>query len=423
MKQIAYSPKQFMRCFTYTDFLADKTLMPYANRRAATVAAWKAVEALTVFAHPTKTHVIKGKSAHTLPTIESLLVSRVLARNIKINYSMRKQSRSSIMSGLIAVLKEGVPYQIYRVDVKNFFESIDRNALLRQLLTDGRCSMQTISLLEQHFRQLDTQGVTGLPRGIGLSSTLADFVMAPFDARVNAHEDVFYCARFVDDVIVVCTPDASRADIQELLESSLPKPLQLHGAGEKFTYCKVPRAVASGGNESEFGLNYLGYKMMISSQLSEIDVVLGIARRRVRIDISEDKVMKIRSRLITSFTNFVASPRAHADFVLLKKRVQALTGNYVIRDPISKLQIKTGIYFSYVEKNTFAECPLIRLDALLRGLLFSPKHKLSLRVQGSLTDARRRELMGHSFNHGFRSIVTYNLSHQDLAQVKRAWVR
>lgn len=412
-----------MRCFTYTDYLADKSLMPYENRRKAALRAWHAVEAQVVFTPPTRKHLIKGKAAHTLATIESLLVSRVIARNIRLNYAMRRQSRSSIVAGLIAVLKEGVPYHVYRVDVQGFFESIDRKALWRKLLADGRCSMQTISLLDQHFRQIEAQKVQGLPRGVGLSSTLADLVMASFDADVATHESVFYYARFVDDVVVVYSPDVTRAQIEAVVEASLPKPLLLHSGGDKFTYLKIPKASASGGTESSYELNYLGYRFAISNQLSDDDIVLNVPRRSVSIDIAADKVAKLRLRLITSFTNYVASAQSAADYLILRKRLQALTGNYVIRDPISKLRIKTGIYFSYVEKTDFSNCPLRKLDALLRGLLFSKKHKLSKRVQAALSPHQRRELSGYSFDIGFRSKVTFGLSHQDLGQIKRAWPR
>lgn len=239
----------------------------------------------------------------------------------------------------------------------------------------------------------------------------------------NNKKNIFFYARFVDDIILTTSPDLQKGDVIELLDKNLQFDLKLHKVGKKISHHNISKASDknSPANAAFEKFQYLGYAFSVFNNSTHNDKILGIYRRQLKIDICEEKVDKIKSRLISSFTNHISNPTTPESFDLLEMRIRALTGNYIINDPSTKISIKTGIYYNYSEKNNKTQCPLKDLDAFLRGLLFSGHHELSLRIRRKIPLDKRRKLIGYTFTDGFYNARLHFLKHEDLRKIKEVW--
>lgn len=421
MIEHAFTKKNIARCIAYKDMISDIQFRDVEHRQAAAGYAIKKIENNTIFQEELKIIEIAGKKTFQFKNIHQELVSRLVSKNIRENYNIKQQNRQVIIENAVSFLKEGCPFTVYRFDIKSFFEKIDRKKIVINLLGEGKCSRQTIVLLNAFFKSLDTHNIEGLPRGIGISSILAEYVLLEFDRNIQEHEDVFFFARFVDDILIISSNSVIEEDIIKLVSKSLPEPLKVHNSGSKLATIGIEKTYSKMVPPKIF--EYLGYKFMVYGQLHPTDKILGNKKRRVGVEISVSKIIKIKNRLIDSFVNYLSGVGSADDFFLLKNRIRVLTGNYYISDPTSGIEIKTGIFFNYSEKNEFIKCTLHTLDAFLRGLMYSKKHSLSRRIASKLSERRRAELIGHTFVRGFHQRIFYSFSYSQLKKIKECWGR
>jgi hypothetical protein len=87
---------------------------------------------------------VYGKTSYHLEnTLENLLLSKQLQQNIHRKYKIRHSSRFEILSLLINLLEDGFPKLIIRTDIKNFYESIPQNEVLKKIKDDNLLSLKT----------------------------------------------------------------------------------------------------------------------------------------------------------------------------------------------------------------------------------------------------------------------------------------
>lgn len=138
------------------------------------------------------------------------------------------------------------------------------------------------------------------------------------------------------------------------------------------------------------------------------------------MDISDDKVQKIQSRLIKSFTSYITSKHYPEDYELLVNRLKFLTGNYELINTSNINNIKSGIYYNYNLINQ--DNNLKKLDNFMRGLLFSKKYKLSSRIQKVIPLKKRKDLSHFSFQIGHTKKRFYKFTYKNFMQIKRTWL-
>lgn len=421
MIEIAFTEKNIQRAIAYKDMINDVRFRDVVHREAIAAATFKKIESGRVFNGGLKVSEINGKRTFQFENIEQELCCRLLVKNIRANYLIKVTNRQNTIKNTISFLKESSPYSVYRFDIVKFFESVDRVALLNKILLEGNCSRQTTLLLTAFFDLLTRQNIEGLPRGVGISSVLAELIMLSFDQSLREKHDVFFYARYVDDILIVGSNLTTKSVIQNFVDEKLPPPLIIHKKGPKvasFTIGKV-----SGRDSGPNIFEYLGYKFSIYSKAHPTELVLGVTRRKVLVEISDSKIIKLKNRLVDSFASYMSGSSGVGDFQLLKNRIKALTGNYSITDPLSGVPIKTGVYFNYTEKNDFNKCELHGLDNFFRGLLYCKAHHLSQRIQIKLSSAQRSELTGFGFVAGFHRKTFYSFSFLELRKIKNGWKR
>lgn len=79
------------------------------------------------------------------------LIFRKLYNNIKRIYGVEQANRNQIVKQIVSLLKEESPKWVVRLDVRHFFESINRTLLMERFQEDGRLNYQAICLLKNLF--------------------------------------------------------------------------------------------------------------------------------------------------------------------------------------------------------------------------------------------------------------------------------
>lgn len=419
MIEIPYTSRKLVECIGFQDIIRFPHLQDRNNRADLANKTLNLLSRGQVFNGCLRQINIGSDKGYVFNISSADLVARLVSKNIRVNYKLKQADRQTIISNAMSMFKEGSPFDVYRLDIKKFYESIDSKLLFERLIGEGKCSWQTVVLLDQFLNTLAAYDVTGLPRGLGISATLSEFYLKEFDLAVSALPGVFYYARFVDDILIVTSGQIARGSFESQVEELLPQGLEFHTAGKR-DYIAVGKVAKEAAGKKLDGFDYLGYNIRIFSEHSE-ETVNGVFRRKVFCDISKVKVEKIKKRLLNSFSSYLASSQYPTDFALLKNRVRALTGNYYIVDPMTGVDIKTGIYYNYVQKNFVGRCALDELDAFIRGVLFSTKHQLSRRVISALSLDKRKQLAGYGFRTGFVNARFHSFKYDTLKKIKECW--
>lgn len=259
---------------------------------------------------------LNGRDKHEFCYLCQKLILRKIQKNIQKIYSVHQTDRNTIIKQMKILLCENVDMWVVRLDVRHFYESINREAILKKLVEDARLSYTTLVLLQTLFKNPIIASSTGLPRGLGISAVLSELYMKYFDLSIRRVGGVYYYARFVDDIIVFCSDQHSANMVMETAKFELFKlGLTLN---EKKSYIW--------DSTKSNNLVYLGYAF------NKVGNSLGIA-------IAEKKIKMIKTKLTKSFVRFA---KDH-NFNLLKMRIKFLTGNFTIFRADTLLPIKVGI--------------------------------------------------------------------------------
>ena len=113
------------------------------------------------------------------------LVLRKLYNNIKRIYGVEQANRNQIVKQMVSLLKDESPKWIVRLDVRHFFESINRSRLIERFQEDGRLNYQSISLLESLFAHPVISSEDGLPRGLSISSVMSELYLKYLDLELR----------------------------------------------------------------------------------------------------------------------------------------------------------------------------------------------------------------------------------------------
>lgn len=320
------------------------------------------------------------------------LILRKLYNNIKAIYKVQQADRNNIVRQMKILLGENVDMWVVRLDVRHFYESIDREKLITKLVEDARLSYPSISLLQSLFKDPVVASGTGLSRGLGVSAAMSELYMKYFDLTIRRVEGVYYYARFVDDIVVFCSSERSKDSVWEEAKIGLNE-LGLNLNVEKsYTWSPTSRGVE---------LIYLGYSFKKRGD-------------KVEISIADKKIKVIKTRLTKSFVRFAKD----RNFDILKLRIKFLTGNFTLYQADTLLPIKVGIFFNY-KLATNTEC-LDELDKYYQRLLHCRIGNLGSRI--ALTKTELKELEKYSFRFGFENHVNHHFTNEQMVNITNCWL-
>lgn len=420
MNELAYIPRHFRKCVKYKSLIKIDDFEDEVKLAESCLLAYEKVQAGCEWNNAINIISVKKKKAYTLNTSESILVNNLLIYNISSKYRTKCVDRDETVRLLISHIRDSYAFIVHRLDVKEFYESFERMNVINKLKSDAKLSRKTISILENLFKELDSLDVNGLPRGMGISSTLSELMMNDFDDHLRNTKGVLFYRRFVDDIIIITTPAVRKIDLTEIIsQSPLPKKLEFHLSGPKSAYKNISKTSEDSGKVEVF--DFLGYQFTIKHKEVEFGSTINVRRRDLDIEISDEKVDKIKSRIIASFCKFMSSKGPFDEkLLMLRKRLYFLSKNYPLVNSFDNSQVLSGIYFSYRHVSNFNK--LSSIDNFYRSLLFGTKSNLSKRIKKNLSYKDRHSLSQISFLDGFSDKRFCKFSYKDFKIIKRAWM-
>ncbi|OXS01998.1 antiviral reverse transcriptase Drt3a [Shewanella algae] len=337
---------------------------------------------------------IKNKVALKLESDQGIILSNYISNIIRTVSKSKQENRNNIISSIIQLLNEDTKKYIYRLDVKKFYESICINTLYNNLLDDQRISPQTKRFIRIYLSEIESKGVEGIGRGVGLSVALSEYFICNFDDKINKIDGVYFYSRFVDDVLIFSHKKITENNT--FFQDFLPKPLELHTSSDKSHIVELI-------DNTENKISYLGYEFICNS------------KSIISIDISDNKEKKIKNRLAKAVLDYGKTD----DYTTFKNRIRYIIGNRKVKLKNGRT-IHTGFYYSYKHINIDSSEKIKRLDLFYKSLFYSKNSRLNKILRSkSMTKREINDLNKMSFKDSFKKRQMYNIKNINI--IKQCW--
>jgi hypothetical protein len=390
-----------------------------ATVQAANQAASSHFEGL----NPIKKFHLKKKASYRISTLANDLVVRKITFNLRRLIKRQISDRTRIVKNLCHFLEEGVPYKVYRLDIKSFYESFSLPEVKKQIDSVRKLPPQSKKLLNLLFDHYQSIGGVGLPRGMALSADLSDFLMADFDEWVIGSPVVYYYGRYVDDILVITNQSENQEDFLSQLSKKLPSGLRFNEKKTSVSFVDKKTEVQKGDRNGlkpkpkfKFSLDYLGYQFSIFDPASSTVARNDGCHRLVKIDIAPEKIAKIKRRIVRTFLDFYKT----RDQGLLIDRIKYLTSNFYVVDKRTGKRQLSGIYYGYPVLSMNSES-LAELDCFLRNAILSKRGRLFSKTAPMIDSKLKRTLLSHSFVTGHEAKRFVYFSLMKIGEIQRCW--
>jgi hypothetical protein len=407
MYDLTMHARSIARHFLPGDFIADPSLLKEPNRQVVVDNAVQiGANGFTAVAFLKST--VRGMTIHQVTDMAQLLVLRHVSKNSRRITGATQDNRQFIIECVRTMLREGTAYRVYKFDIKSFYESANVEAILDRLRNEEGFSGQSAIALSTFFTIARAAGISGLPRGVGLSATLAEYLLRPFDESIAAMPHVWFYARFVDDIFVVTSGREDREEFQGHAKASLPDGLEFNQKCEVFDFQEYARSRIGPAH----AIDFLGYRFRVHYPERPRDKPV---MRTVMLDIAPTKVRRLKTRIAKSLLQFSVD----ANYVDLRARFRLITGNFNFVDRATGIRRVSGIYFNYPLVDLASSTAIPDLDKFLRNMVMSPHTGNKLRP--ALSPAQRRELVRLTFRNGHAKKRFYSFCPARLVQLRSVW--
>lgn len=363
---------------------------------------------------------LKGKTVYRLARHQDELVERKLRLNLKRCTSLAADGRSQIVKNLKLLLEEGVPYRIYRLDIRSFFESFQQGYIFDTVSSIKNLSPHSRKLIKRLLDAHAAIGGRGVPRGLSISAALSEILMQDFDQKMRWASDVFYYSRYVDDIIVVSSTREDETIFLRELCSCLPPGLELNPDKKNIVAATTRVAKESSAiapNLLQF--DYLGYQFLVKNPTKQEagKTKDGELYRKIHVDIARKKIKRMKTRIVRSFLSYAKSN----DWGLLRDRIAFLTQNFSVYNPKAGGKKVAGIYHSYPLISE-GSAGLKELDRFLRNAVLSKKGRVFSITNTIISAHQRRQLLAYSFERGHSNRSFIHFSATRISQIQSCWI-
>lgn len=381
---------------------------------------------------PLSPKIINGKTVYTPSDIPHKILLIQTNENIKRIYKTKQADRHSTIKQIIQLLTEPTPFTLLKLDIKEFYESINRNSILSELNNNDIISPTTKHIVKTLLKSTAIKNERGLPRGLSLSATLSEIYMRAFDKEISCLPGVYFYSRYVDDIIIFSYQENIK-EIRKKAERLLKeKGMQLNSqksVAKNVVDCRCKpnctcplkckcseKCICSPETEKNVVFDYLGY------QFTCPDIT---KKRFTQIDLATKKKQKIKNRIIKSILDYINK----GDLQLLKNRMVFLSGNYVILKHTSKGKpLKGGIYYNYpllsttkANNTTNAPQDMKDLTIFLRSCIEAKNHSFGSKLKARLPRSSALDISALSFEAGYMKRITTKFSADEIRKIKRRW--
>lgn len=346
---------------------------------------------------------IRSDNSNIEDVFKDDFILRKANKNLKRVYSIKQSDRFKIIKTIKNLMQEEGSFYVCKLDITSFYESIDKNKILKDLHASSILSYETKCVIK-NILEHEKVKTNGLPRGINISATLSEYYMKDFDRKIKKKNGIYFYARYVDDIFLLSTNNIQKSDIDNFQEI-LPK-------GLRFNMNKVLVAQINKDSNREFF--FLGYKF-------KRVYYKGLKKPILKIGISPKKIKNIKSKIMKAFLEFSNTK----DFNLLRQRLFFLSANYPMKRKKIKMSpyekagfLHGGIAFNYPLINDLS-C-LKDLDTFLYKIL---KTKTFKKINSVLVSSQIDLLKKYSFYEGYRRRITRKFTLSSMAEITRCWRR
>lgn len=347
-----------------------------------------------------------GRTVYQVTHFPTELVLRKAAKNITILFDMKQSNRLEIVQKIQMLCKQGVPYKVAKLDIKSFYSSIDLDELCNLLDQKLKTTPSTCNVLNKFIQRCKEQDINGVPQGISVSAVLVELYLRGFDKKLERRFSPYFLARYVDDIIMILAADVDDNTLLSDAESLLPTGLIFNKT--KFKIISAPRAPLGNANDKP-DFDYLGFNFAVSNKSQKRG-----AAREVRLDISESKINKQKTRLICSMLQF----QKDENFKDLLDRMRLLTANYRFLDQRDGNTRWVGLRHQYglidLPSRSIEKLDQFRINLVLSGKVGNTK-------VFCLSNSQRKKLLSLSFKTGFCKNVCFHFSANRLQKLMKCW--
>lgn len=347
---------------------------------------------------------IKEKKGIKIKCLSTKIIHHKINKILQESFNIKNTNRRILCKQIFASLEDSSPYNILKIDIKDFFESINISELKNIINTNEKISPHIKYLIYYYldFFESDLK-LTGIPRGIQLSSTLCNLYLKNFDDSVKKINEVFYYCRYVDDIFIIYNPSEKPSEFQKKISSLLPK-------GCNFNSTKTKNLELKKGAPGKFEtIDYLGYNFKIKNNIENKRF------RNVEVSISENKINKIKKRICRSFIDFYKNNNMR----LLIQRINYLSSNTKIFSTNQNKRVLIGIYYNYNLINTNLQ--LKELDRFTRILVLKPNIIMRSSILKPISSKHKKHLLSCSFEKCVLEKRFKYFNPQTLSLLKKCW--
>ena len=189
----------------------------------------------------------------SISTIRDRLVLRVLNGILVKTFSeaIIKKPHVIIKNISKCLANESEEQVFVRIDIKDFFPSINREILFKQI--EDKISENSLKSLIQNAIKNKTEGLDesskGIPQGLSISNMLSSINLMKMDQKLNAKYQYF---RYVDDILVICKKSYSQEVFDEIKKELCALGLICH---------ELDTNGKSSITEVSEGVDYLGFSI------------------------------------------------------------------------------------------------------------------------------------------------------------------
>lgn len=349
---------------------------------------------------------VSGKTVYTVDKTspETFFVLKKLQSNIQHSFKVKQSDRNEIIHQVKNLLDNAFPKYVIRTDIKSFFESIPHDKLLEKIKKNPILNPQSKKIINKILREYKSKtGLDrGVPRGIGISAYLSELYMRDIDNKIRLLPNVTYYARYVDDIIIIFTPNTKYDNLNYIDEIKNIISYEVLEINE--TKTKEFDLVTSHTTKS---FDFLGYKITFNN-----------VNQPVEIDITSSKCIKYRKKLDIAFELYNTESKYNEKKArkILVKRLRYLTENTRLLNV--KKEILIGIYFSNI---------MLTKTNSLNGLDRYLEHKINtiLAPHPALTHMNinrlKDRLKKFSFEKGFLEQLFCKFTTHDFKVILEPW--
>lgn len=197
----------------------------------------------------------------SIPTIRDKLVLKFLNRVLSEIYPREINAPPHNMVKRVHTICKGLGKDdaFLRIDIKNFYPTVDHSILMRVLRRTTR-KKQLLTLIERSIETATGTGSTkseiGIPQGLSISNILSSIYLSEIDDYFDGLKDIDYF-RFVDDILII-------GKNERLLELSKELP-KLIKKKRKIECHPIEAGSKSYLSPADSGVEYLGYEFKLSA--------------------------------------------------------------------------------------------------------------------------------------------------------------